>query len=285
MARYVPDIQTHRWVIIAPGRTRRSHKTDERRTCAFCYGGEHISNTEVYRLGTGSPNSANGWRVRVIANKYPITDIHEVIIHSPGEEKDMDMLTLAEVIDVLTVYRSRYQLHSTRGQVLIFCNHGEDAGASIAHPHSQLVVLPLQINVDALSKEPFTNVVENRGDFVIYCPEFSQWPYETWIAPTRSGTTFGELTNEELAALAQVLQWTLKRLVAHLTSKDVHHHPGVPSVRPERGLSYNYYIYHGKDWFVRIIPRLVHRAGFELGTGLSVNIVDPAKAAEILRGS
>ena len=43
---------------------------------------------------------------------------------------------------------------------------------------------------------------------------------------------------------------------------------------------YNFYIYHGPDWYLRIIPRLVHREGFELGTGLSVNIVDPSVAAQ-----
>ncbi len=283
MARYIPDIQTHRWVIMAPGRTQRPKEKLGAATCVFCYGAEHMSNTEVYRLGEGAPNSHGGWKVRVIANKYPITDIHEVIIHSPDEDKDMDELALEQVNTILQVYRSRYQLHSTKGQVLIFCNHGEDAGASIHHPHAQLVVLPEQINVDALSREPFANEVQRTDEFVVYCPEFSQWPYETWIAPTSTGTTYGEMTDSQLFTFAKTLQWTLKRLVAHLTSGDVHHHPGVPSVSKQRGLSYNYYLYHGKDWFLRIIPRLVHRAGFELGTGLSVNIVDPSKAAEILR--
>ncbi len=50
--------------------------------------------------------------------------------------------------------------------------------------------------------------------------------------------------------------------------------------KKENDVPYNFYIYHGSDWYLRIIPRLIHRAGFELGTGLSVNIVDPTNAAK-----
>ena len=52
-----------------------------------------------------------------------------------------------------------------------------------------------------------------------------------------------------------------------------------------RGFSYNFYIYPKKKWYIRIIPRFVYRAGFELGTGLSVNVTDPKDAAVELRGN
>jgi hypothetical protein len=49
--------------------------------------------------------------------------------------------------------------------------------------------------------------------------------------------------------------------------------------------AYNFYIYPKKNWYLRIIPRFVHRAGLELGTGLNVNIVDPGAAALELKGA
>jgi galactose-1-phosphate uridylyltransferase len=85
--------------------------------------------------------------------------------------------------------------------------------------------------------------------------------------------------------LAQVLQTTLRRLITHLSKSEneCHFHPGVPAVTFLDAPAYNFYIHYGEDWFIRIIPRLIHRAGFELGTGLSVNSVDPVDAAAILK--
>jgi hypothetical protein len=82
-----------------------------------------------------------------------------------------------------------------------------------------------------------------------------------------------------------VLQTTLKRLITHLAKdeNECHFHPGVPAVTFRESPAYNFYIHYGQDWYIRIIPRLIHRAGFELGTGLSVNSVDPVDAAAILK--
>ncbi len=120
---------------------------------------------ETYRLGRGEKDQP-GWQVRVIPNKYPITDLHEVIIHSPDHEKDIDSLPLTQVELLLKAYRARYQFFKPRGQVLIFCNHGEHSGASLTHPHSQLVVIPSQINLDTLTREPLNNIVEENNFFM-----------------------------------------------------------------------------------------------------------------------
>lgn len=285
MAKYVPDIKTQRWVIIAPGRTTRPHeketgrpedgKTEKKSVCPFCPGNEAMTPPEVYRIGQGAADQG-GWDVRVVPNKYPITDIHEVIIHSPSDTDDIEELPLQQVTKIFTAYRDRYRAHEKNGQVMIFCNHGLSAGASLGHPHSQLVVVPNQINLDAVEMEPINNLVEENNHFVTYCPDFSQWPFEVWIAPKVKGKRFGELTDAELPDLAQVVQDALHKIQAVLFSSQISHIGGDHFV-------YNYYIYHGKNWFFRIIPRAVHRAGFELGTGLSVNIIDPTDAAELLR--
>lgn len=285
MAKYVPDVTTNRWVIVAEGRQKRPRDTKAapgiNKICVFCPGFEKVSGTEVYRVGPGEANTP-GWEVRVIANKYPITDFHEVIIHSPDDERDFDRLPLAHVVKILTVFRERYNFHAKNGHVLIFNNVGEAAGASIKHPHSQLVVIPKQITLDSLAAEPVANVVVDNNHFTVFCPEFSQWPFEMWITPKKHGEYFGQITDQGVEDLAFVLQESLRRLITHLSVGE-HFHPGVQMVAFKTGPAYNFYIHFGEDWYIRIIPRLIHRAGFELGTGLSVNIVDPADAAEILR--
>ena len=210
-------------------------------------------------------------------NKYPITDIHEVIIHSPNHDKDIEDLKIEEVRLLLKVYRERYVEHKQDGHVMIFCNHGKHAGASLTHPHSQLVVIPRQINLDTLVREPMMNIIEDNHAFVTYCPDFSQWPYEVWIAAKEKESTFGDIDEEGIRDLAEILQRALKRL------KRKHQEPEVKKIHREAPFAYNFYIHHSKNWFIRIIPRLIHRAGFELGTGLSVNIIDPIEAAKELQ--
>lgn len=284
MSKYVPDIKTKRWVVIAPKRIERpGHQTApgfaetiQKPTCPFCAGNESLTPPEVYRVGSGEKDQP-GWLVRVVPNKFPITDIHEVIIHSPNDVDDLEKLSLVQVAKVITVYRDRFRAHENDGQVLIFCNHGVHAGASLTHPHSQLVVVPAQITLDAVSLEPINNIVEDNTYFVTYCPDFSQWPFEVWIAPKEIGKNFGDLTDVEIPDLAKVLQTALRKIEKIYIDPNLSHlHAGVQ-------FGYNFYIYHGTNWFIRIIPRFIHRAGFELGTGLNVNVVDPSEAAEILK--
>ncbi|MDO8260647.1 MAG: hypothetical protein Q7T50_04090, partial [Candidatus Magasanikbacteria bacterium] len=101
MAKYVPDVTTDRWVIVAEGRTKRPTDTkppaaNVNKICVFCPGFERIPGEELFRIGQGQPYE-KGWQVRVIANKYPITDFHEVIIHSPSDEIDIDRLPTEHV--------------------------------------------------------------------------------------------------------------------------------------------------------------------------------------------
>ncbi|MEK7165222.1 MAG: hypothetical protein AAB874_00235 [Patescibacteria group bacterium] len=283
MAKFVPDIKTQRWIVIATNRVNRiKHSIPTGiqtppgvKIDPFAQGNEHLTPPEVFRIGEGEANKP-GWKVRVIPNKFPITDIHEVIIHSPDPVKNIEDLPLDQVQMILNAYRQRCQTHRNDGHVLIFVNHGEHAGASLTHPHSQLVVIPRQINLDALALEPVNNVVEENNYFTVYCPDFSQWPYEVWIAPKNRDTYFADSSDEILKDLAKVLKSTLCRL------KGCYDNPETKKIRADIPFSYNYYINHGQNWFLRIIPRLIHRAGFELGTGLSVNVIDPEDASDNL---
>ncbi len=281
MAKYVPDIKTQRWVVLAPGRVNRPENGNppvgEPEVCPFCVGNESKTPPEVYRIGSGEKDKP-GWDVRVVPNKYPITDIHEVIVHGTNCDEDIEKLPVAQIVKILTAYRDRFRAHENDGQVLIFCNHGIISGASLKHPHSQLVVVPRQINLDALEREPVNNVVTENTKYITYCPDFSQWPFEKWIAPKiTDGAKFSDIEDKDLPDLAEILHHAIQSV------ESVYGDPRFAHIHPDTPFGYNYYIYHGHNWFIRIIPRFIHRAGFELGTGLSVNLIDPASAATYLK--
>jgi len=277
MSKYVPDILSRRWVIVSGHRISRPEddfsKKKKNQVCVFCPGNERYTPIETFRVGKGDKDKP-GWKVRVIPNKYPITDLHEVIIHSPSHEKDIDSFSQDQLIALFQAYRQRYNFYKSRGQVLIFCNHGTHSGASLVHPHSQLVVIPTQINLDTLTREPLNNVVEANKFFYVYCPDFSQWPYEAWIVPKKEGMLFGEIKDDEILDLSITMQKTLKSLKRIAERHRL----------TQENFGYNYYIYPKENWYLRIIPRLIHRAGFELGTGLSVNVIDPYEASQELKG-
>ncbi|PIV08954.1 hypothetical protein COS31_05440 [Candidatus Roizmanbacteria bacterium CG02_land_8_20_14_3_00_36_15] len=286
MSKYVPDVLSRRWVIVSPqrlGRPDQNKKTKKKKdhVCPFCPGNERLTTPEVLRFGKGEPNKP-GWLVRVIPNKFPITDFHEVIIHAPSCHQELDQLPTSHLELIFKAYRERYNFYRKKGQVLIFSNHREHAGASLKHSHSQLVVLPFQIDLDTLIREPLANVVKENKFFVVYCPEFSQWPYEIWITPktinTRDGRddgkVFGDITDEEIKDLSEIFKETVRSMEKIYKKQPLSDIP----------FSYNFYIYPKENWYLRIIPRFIYRAGFELGTGLSVNIVDPVAAAARYRG-
>ncbi|OGY16599.1 MAG: hypothetical protein A2785_03330 [Candidatus Chisholmbacteria bacterium RIFCSPHIGHO2_01_FULL_49_18] len=295
MAKFVPDVKTRRWVVIAPSRIARPKdagrdtvkekvSADEQfpkkngyhyhQPCPFCLGNEQLTPPEIYRWGRKDPHDPD-WVVRVVPNKFPITDLHEVVIHSPDHVTDLDGFSQEHLEILIKVYRERYNDLKESGQVIIFVNVGEGSGASLKHPHSQVVVVPHQINLDVLSIEPVGNIIVEGQEILAWSPDFSQWPWEVWIAPKvccqrehdkGEACYFGGIEDRQIPEFASILQSMIKRLIKRF---------------PE--MSYNYYIYPGECWYLRLIPRIVHRAGFELGTGLSVNIADPTMVAEELK--
>ncbi len=284
MAKYIPDIKSDRWVILAPGRLKKPQATDKNYLikkkdglnvspdCPFCPGNESQTPAEV-----DSIRKNHLWSVRAFPNLYPITDIHEVIIHTPDHLKDIPDMDQDELLNLFLVYQRRVKELRKEGVPILFRNKGVNAGTSIPHPHSQILVLPQQINLQALSLEPIKNIVTKNDFFITYCPDFSQYPYEIWIAHKECEgleigcekmqdidfTRFGEA---ELTHLGRLLQQSVKALEKTLGE-----------------FSYNYYFSPHPPFYLRLIPRLLTRGGFELGTGLSTNVLDPAEAAETLK--
>ncbi|HVN07555.1 MAG TPA: DUF4931 domain-containing protein, partial [Patescibacteria group bacterium] len=168
------DIITGRWVIISTDRAHRP--TDFLRqsveirgvaNCPFCPGGESKTPQEVLAYGrNGAPPNTSGWSVRVVPNKFPALGIegtldrqgegifdkmngigaHEVIIETPNHQQTLAGMDEHSVEEVLWAYRDRI-LDLKRDRrfryILIFKNHGEAAGATIEHTHSQLIALPI----------------------------------------------------------------------------------------------------------------------------------------------
>lgn len=278
MVKYIHNINETRWLVSNPERLHRTGMDGKPFRCPFCPGNEKDTPPETYRLGKGVADGP-GWQVRVVPNKFNITDIHEVIIHSGDHEKSVDELPLSQVELIIKAYKERFNFNKEKGQVYIFSNHNLASGASLIHPHSQLVVVPNDIKTNTLEVQPVVNIVEQNDSFVSYCPEFSEWAYEVWITKNSNNksqitnelqiTNFGNINETEIKDFAKILQSALIKL------KKIHavHYS-------KKSYGYNFYIPPGPNWYLRIIPRFMERAGFELSTRIMVNSVDPKKAAE-----
>jgi len=103
--------------------------------CFFCKGNENLTPNTLYK-------DADDWNVRVFDNKFRIVDDHEVIVHSPSHDKDLPDLSLEQVVRYVRALLNRTNYYTSKEkEVLIFNNRGGKAGASLLHPHTQLIAL------------------------------------------------------------------------------------------------------------------------------------------------
>jgi len=321
-----------RWVIIATERSKRPNDyrsitaapAAEHRFCPFCSGNEDKTPPEImaYRKDGSKPNSP-GWHVRVVPNKFPALRIegglnregegiydkmngvgaHEVIIETPDHKQTLATMTNNQVEEVLWSYRDRV-LDLKKDKrfrfILLFKNHGEAAGASVEHAHSQLIALPIVprnvieeirgakeyydykercIFCDIVRQELSSQVrlVGENEHFICMTPYAARFPFETWILPKNHDSHFEDSQKYEFEALSRILVETLKR-----QDKALNNPP------------YNFLIhsspfnhdYHDEDyyhWHLEIMPRLTNVAGFERGTGFYINPTPPEEAAKFLR--
>lgn len=321
-----------RWVIISTDRAKRptdflrERFTQKGGFCPFCYGNESKTPPEIlaYRPTNGGPPpqpNTPGWAVRVVPNKFPALGIegsfnrqaegmfdkvsgigaHEVIIETPEHAATMATLPEKRIEDVLWAYRDRIlDLKQDRRfkYILIFKNHGEAAGASLEHPHSQLIALPILpkhvveelegakqyyllkercVFCDVIRQELESGVRiigENDG-FVTLAPYAPRFPFETWILPKRHESSFENASSKTYEDLAKALKTLLMKSdrVLDLPAYNLVIHTGPLQ---ESGLDH----YH---WHVEFIPKLTKTAGFEWGTGFYINPTPPEEAARFLR--
>jgi len=317
-----------RWVIISTERGRRpsDFTAEERRPaagfCPLCEGNEDRTPPEIlsYR-DNGTPPNTPGWSLRVVPNKFPALRIegdlnregdglydkmngigaHEVLVETPLHHETLITLPLKAVEKVLRAYRDRVVdlRRDPRFQyVLVFKNHGVAAGASLAHPHSQLIALPIlprRVREEIDGARSYFNykdrcvfcdiihqelqqrkrVIDENEAFVSIAPFASSFPFETWILPKGHHPNFAFMEPFPYQEAAQILQDTLKRL-NHVLTDPPYNYIIHSSPFPDRDRDF----YH---WHIEITPKLTRMAGFEMGTGFYINPTPPEEAAGYLR--
>jgi UDPglucose--hexose-1-phosphate uridylyltransferase len=267
-----------------------------------------------------APNS-QGWQLRVVPNKFPALQIegdlnrrglgvfdlcngvgaHEVIVETPDHQRHMADLSVEEISAVLTACKLRsLDLRGDRRlkYTLIFKNFGLSAGASLEHPHSQLIALPIVPKrvqeelrgaeryfefrgrcayCDMISQEVQEDerlVCENRS-FVAHCPFMSSFPFEVWILPKHHHADFAQITPEAVTDFARLLKETLLRM-RHALSNPAYNF--IIHTAPIEGRQRDEY-----HWHLELMPKLTKIAGFEWGTGFYINPTPPELAARALR--
>lgn len=311
------------WVIIASERGRRPNEftlppnTASSSSCPFCPGREDQTPPTVCER----PGPDGKWKIRVVSNKYPALTpdpaprcgeagpyqsedglgIHEVIIETPGHGLHMDRMAEADIADVLSVYIDRVRALKSDPRikyVMIFKNHGRNAGASLSHPHSQLVGMPmvptrLSQEIEGAAKYMSEKgscvfcdmaaaelaggrrLVLREGPFVAIAPYASRFSFETWIMPVAHASHFEDIPAGDIPALASVLKKVLSMLSASVD--DLAYNLIIHTTPVHAPAAAHYH------WHIEIMPKLAHVAGFEWGTGFYINTVSPEEAAETLR--
>ena len=329
MAELRRDPIVGRWVIVNIDHPSRpedfEHEPPSWRggVCPFCYGNESLTPPEIDSIrdpGTG-PNTS-GWQVRVVPNKFPALRVegdlnrqglgiydmsngigaHEVLIETPYHHKDMADLLNQEVENILSMCcRRALDLIKDRRlkYILLFKNYGPAAGASLEHPHTQLIALPLVpknaaeeikgsqnyfeyrercIFCDIIRQETQEKeriILENKY-FLSFCPFVSRFPFEIWIIPKKHNSYFCHMLPEEIPHLAAILKDTIskvKKLFGNPAYNFLMHSAPVTN---DEGVEY----YH---WHIEFIPKLTRVAGFEWGTGFYIVPTPPELAAKYLR--
>jgi UDPglucose--hexose-1-phosphate uridylyltransferase len=296
MQQLLVDELTGERVILAPARALRpdtfrvhSEPLPPRvATCPFCLGNERETPPEVARIGDGAPDTP-GWTLRVVPNKFPmvgdgVAGTHEVVIFSPAHDADLGALAPEGAADVLVALRDRARFHLVQGcrYVQVFVNQGKPAGASIEHPHAQLVALDFvptraQTRLDRFTEAAFAADQEHRiidGAVIAWCPPASPTPFCVRVALAHGAGRFDEATDDDARAVGRALRAVIASLRVALG--DIAYNVMIETAPRDYTGAFH--------WWVDIVPRLTITAGFELATGLSVNIVAPEHAAKTLLG-
>jgi UDPglucose--hexose-1-phosphate uridylyltransferase len=320
------NVITREWVIIATERAKRPDqfvRTKEKKplapyvaNCPFCPGNEAMTPPETYVV----PDTT-GWRVRVTPNKFAAlayqgerrrmiqgirrtvtgVGIHEVMVETPDHSKTTALLGDNEVETIIQTYLNRFNYASSDGrieQVTIFKNHGEAAGTSLEHPHSQMIATPV---ITSQLRDRLAHALEHFDEYgeCIFCRVLAQelregerlvletehfvsfvqfatlTPFSMLIMPRRHMACFVEISDAEAADLARNLRRTLAKLYRGLNDPDFNY---VVRTAPAEYCGVKYY-----HWYMSIIPRLTRMAGFELGSGMFINGSLPEENASFLR--
>lgn len=317
------DPVSQNWVVVATGRAKKPEqfiraekKTSEaveEDACLFC---DLSTQLPPKLLRGGSEN----WKIAVVPNKYPAFNccfplneqeigpykkmnglgFHEVVI-TRDHQKHIGQFTVAEVRDLVDVYQERYlDLMSEKfiNYIAIFHNHGYEAGASIGHPHSQIIATPVIdsglsdslegsekyfhqhgrcVHCDMIAEDlkDGRRIIFENDKFVALCPFASKVAFEMRIYPKEHSAFFERLKDDEKTQFAEALSAAMKMLDAGLKNPPYNF---FIHTAPCNGKEYEHY-----HWHWECFPKTSVWAGFELSTGIEISVIEPEKAAEFLK--
>jgi UDPglucose--hexose-1-phosphate uridylyltransferase len=327
MSQFRQNPITKQWVLIAPNRAKKPEDfrtysvmhglPDIDSACVFCPGNEHLNQA----LEVSPPKG--DWELRVIKNKFHALDQtkiynhrdfynsrsgygdHEVIITRKHNEPialqsiNTVSLTLQTIINRMEVLKEDPSI----SYVQAFHNHGRDAGASIIHPHHQILATPLlppHVHNEMLGCYHYYNihktcvycdimdeerkhqdrVVYENDNFMVISPYSSRSPFETWILPKKHGARFEDISPEEVQHLSFVLKMVLGKLYTKLSDPPLNFYIHTMPVSREAHTMQEEGSYH---WHLTVFPRLTIWAGFEFATGIPVNPMPPEETASFLK--
>jgi UDPglucose--hexose-1-phosphate uridylyltransferase len=307
-----------RWVTIASERSARPGGfapralpvEDTDRPCPFCPGNEELPALESY-------GPAGAWRVRVVPNRFPAFSsdrsapstlaattlgpvfceataggLHEVLVLTPEHTSSWADLDERQTGLVMAAVRDRMEDHANAPGVRYtqaIVNHGREAGASLAHPHAQLLAMPFvpkEVADETAGFDRFVGgcllctTVEAELDVghrvvlvddrtLVVCPYWSGAPYELLVIPRHHEGHLHLAAPADVVAVGRSVQAATARL--RETLGDVAYNVVFHTLPFQHRQAFH--------WHAHVQPRLSTRAGFEQGTGVPINVLAPEQAA------
>ncbi|MFA5080427.1 MAG: galactose-1-phosphate uridylyltransferase [Candidatus Paceibacterota bacterium] len=304
------------WVIIAPTRSRLPENNTN---CPFC----NLKNQEtpilIYNNGK-IVTDARKWTTIVLPNKYPIfvplvnecssrdedcykikSSGHHELIVTADHDKNINELPIKKIKEIFDCYQSRIialKKDKFVKYVFIFQNCGKKAGASQAHPHSQIITIPFIdkelkliisnakkhfeengkcLHCEIIEKEIQINkrIIAENKTFIAYIPFAPRFIYQIIITPKRHSNLFEDISDEEKLDLAEIFKKILQKYDKKLDKPDYNFYL---HNSPSDNKNYDYF-----HWYFSLTPRLTYLAGFEIGANMEIITKYPEDQAKILK--
>ncbi|MEK7193655.1 MAG: DUF4921 family protein [Patescibacteria group bacterium] len=315
------------WIIIAPGRAQRPHVlvaekkkkrySSPQAACPF----EDLEKSGNWPPILSYPNEKK-WEAVVIPNKYPALVHREAcpvfykrgpyeltsgighhdLLVTRNHTKNIADLPIKKAVETFQLLQKRYRILSEDKCLVYassFFNWGPSAGASVTHPHYQVLTLPIipphiQHSLDGSRdyfrkhhkcvhcaviryeiKEKSRVIGENRHAVAVN-PFVSQNPFEIRIFPKRHLPFFEKTSTADIQGIVALLQQSIRQIRKHLKDPDFNFFIHTAPIKKQN--LYRYY-----HWHIELVPKVSIPAGFELSTGVEINAVDPNDAAALFR--
>lgn len=320
------DIVSGDWVVIATGRAKRPHEFlkqkspffgQPKKTCPF----EKLHEDDLSVYSLDGERGKDNWWVEVIPNKYPAfgsgvcslfhrvgpyqwtegVGFHEVVV-TRNHQRSIAEMSTEEVEIILRAYQDRYLIikkDECVRYISILHNHGRLSGATISHPHSQIIAIPvippdvgrsikgsasyfhqhktcIHCLILKYELKAGKHVICENEDFVAIVPFASKTAFEIRIFPKKHRPYFEETETGERMYLAEVLRLSLAKLFKGLKNPDYNFFLHTAPI----GSSQEFHHYH---WHFEILPKTAIWGGFEIGTGIEISAISPEAAAKFLR--